>query len=82
MKREVEREIRLPAFALEPGELELLWQRMQQLFTANTPKKEAIALSLSSERLHFDSLGELKAYTQIRGRVTNFSLSLSQGKSL
>jgi hypothetical protein len=42
MKREVEREIRLPAFALQLGELELLWQRMQQLFQSADPKKEAI----------------------------------------
>lgn len=78
MKREVEREIRLPAFALQLGELELLWQRMQQLFESADPKKEAIDFSLPSERLHFDSLEELKAYTQIRGRVTNFTLTISQ----
>jgi hypothetical protein len=45
MKREVEREIRLPAFALQLGELELLWQRMQQLFESADPKKEAIDFS-------------------------------------
>lgn len=79
MKREVEREVRLPAFALQMGELELLWQRMQQLFEREGVRKESIDLSLPSERLHFDSIEELKEYTSLRGQVTNFSLRMSQG---
>jgi len=79
MKREVEREIRLPAFSLELGEIELLWQRMQKIFNSEKPLHESIELSLPSERLNFDSLVELKDYAQIRGRFTNFSLSISQG---
>jgi hypothetical protein len=81
MKREVEREVRLPAFALQMGEMELLWQRMQQLFESTMTRKESIELSLPSERIQFDSLDELKAYKQIRGRVTNFTLRISQGST-
>lgn len=81
MKREVEREVRLPAFALQIGELELLWQRMQQVFESADNREDSIDLSLPSERLHFDSIDELKAYNQVRGRVTNFSLRMSQGST-
>ena len=76
MKREIEREVRLPAFALQVGELELLWQRMHQMFEPGSIGKESIDLSLPSERLHFDSLEELRSYKQMRGRVTNFSLRI------
>lgn len=79
MKRKVEREIRLPAFVLHMSELELLWERVQQLFEGSNTRKESIDLSLPSERLQFDSLDELKAYRQLHGRVTNFALRISQG---
>lgn len=79
MKRELEREERLPAFNLEPGELELLWERMLMSFdTSNALSTSLIKLSLPSEKLEFNSFTELKKYGQVRGRVTNFSLHISQ----
>lgn len=83
MKREIEREERLPAFNLDTGELELLWKRLLALFDGKDNIATSIKLSLPSERLQFDSIAELKDYAQIRGRITNFSLSLSQqGRSI
>lgn len=78
MKREVEREVRLRAFDLTLGDLELLWGRMLQLFEGSEAIEATIALSLPSEKLAFQSLDELKAYDPIRGRVTSFRLELRQ----
>ena len=83
MKREIEREERLPAFDLQLGELELLWARLLELFDSNDKIISSITLSLPSEKLQFDSMAELKDYGKIRGRVTNFSLKASQrGRSV
>lgn len=79
MKREVEREVRLSAFNLHMGDLELLWGRVVQLFEPTEKIKTSISLSLPSERLEFDSFEEMKQYRQLRGRVTNFSIEASQG---
>jgi hypothetical protein len=79
MKREVEREVRLPAFSLERGELELLWNRITQLFTGEGSVRKSIALSLPGERLEFESMEELRQYAELRGRATNFSIFASRG---
>lgn len=78
MKREVEREIRLPAFDLHVGELEQLWNKVIQLLDVKENIQASINLSLPSEKLQFNSVAELKDYGKIRGRVTNFSLKASQ----
>lgn len=80
MKRELEREERLPAFDVAAGDLELLWQRMSTLFDASQKVESSIDLSLRAEKLQFDSIEELKAYGQVKGRVTNFTLRMRQGK--
>lgn len=82
MKREVEREIRLSAFELERGDMELLWQRMLALFDTVSPIRSKISLSLASERLTFDSMQELIDYQALRGQVTKFSLEISQGQRM
>jgi hypothetical protein len=69
MKREVEREIRLPAFALTLGELELLWKRIRELFDDDIACTEEIALAFPSERIRFDSFEELKGYDRLRGQT-------------
>ena len=79
MKREVERKKKLPAFSLGMGELEVLYGRLLELF--DTPGKVYISISikLPSENLQFKNIEELKQYAQLRGRITKFSLYLSQG---
>jgi hypothetical protein len=79
MKRELEREKRLPAFNLQLGDLELLWERMLELFDPAKSLNTTLKLSLPSEKLEFESVDELRGYTALRGRVTNFSLRMSQG---
>jgi hypothetical protein len=79
MKREVEREIRLPAFALSLGELELLWKRMGEVFTGDDKVRKSLSFSIPNESLEFDSIDELRAYPALRGQVTNFSVSMSRG---
>jgi hypothetical protein len=78
MKIEVEREIRLPAFDLERGDLELLLQRMTALFENGASLRMSISLSLPSQRLTFDSIQEFNDYQPLRGQVTNFSLDMRQ----
>lgn len=80
MKREIERELRLPAFELNMGELELLWQKTIALFDPSQPIRASINLSLPNEKIEFDSIDELKSYSELRGRVVNFSIHTSQGK--
>lgn len=79
MKREVEREVRLPAFALVMGEFELLFQRMVDVFADSKPTQQKISLSVPNESLQFESVLELREYKELRGRITNFSISMSCG---
>lgn len=71
--------MRLSAFELERGDVELLWQRMLALFDAGSAIRSKISLTLPSERLTFDSIEELTGYQSLRGRVTKFSLEMRQG---
>lgn len=79
MKREVQRQERLPAFNLPSTELDLLWQRMEELFDGDPPVWRKLKLKLPNERLQFEDLAELKAYGRVRGRVTQFDLEFAQG---
>lgn len=79
MKREVLREVRLPAFSLGRGELELLCNRMKSLFETTEESKLTINLSLPNEKLRFDSLEEFTSYNSLRGRVLDFSIKAERG---
>ncbi len=79
MKREILREIRLPAFSLGRGELELLCKRMESLFDPSEGSRLTINLSLPSEKLRFDSLEEFTSYDDLRGRVLDFSIKAAGG---
>lgn len=82
MKREVEREVRLSAFELERGDMELLWQRMLALFDSAFPIRSKISISLASERLTFDTMQELIDYKALRGQVTKFTFEIRQGQRM
>lgn len=79
MKRDVERRKKLPAFSLGIGELEILWKRLLALFENPDKVHGQIEITLPTETLKFDNLEELKRYTQLRGRIMNFSIYVSQG---
>ena len=78
MKREIAREERLPAFDLSVPDLQSWWERMVGLFDASQKLQASIDLSLPFEKLQFDSLEELLAYGQVKGRVTDFTLRIRQ----
>ena len=80
MKKEVEREIELQAFDLELGDLELLWDRMLLLFQDGNDLSATLTMSLPGERLEFNSIGELRDYNGLRGRICKFTIRMSQGK--
>lgn len=78
MKREVSREKVLPAFLIGIGDLELLWGRLLDLFDRPEEVNCTLDITLPSESLEFNSVAELKSYSALQGRVTNFKFWLSQ----
>jgi hypothetical protein len=76
MKREVEREKKLPAFSLTLGELETLWGRLQGLFEGQNIYT-SLTITFAKEKLEFKNVEELKQYNDLKGRITDFSLLLS-----
>jgi len=81
MKREVERERKIPAFSIGVGELEVLWGRMVALFDNAEEVYGSIAITLPSEKLEFRNIEEFKQYPNLKGRITDFSVWLSQSHS-
>lgn len=78
MKREVNREKRLPAFSIGIDELEILWGRLTALFDGSETIYCSIKISLPSEEIEFNTIEELRRYPQLKGKLTKFSLWLSQ----
>jgi len=76
MKREVEREKKIPAFSINLGELEALWERLLALFNNTENVYGSIEIALSKEKLEFDNIEELKEYPDLKGKITDFSISL------
>lgn len=79
MKREVEREQKLPAFEIGIAELEVLHDRLLALFPQPEEVHCSIDITLKSEKLEFESVAELKKYESLKGAITKFSLWLSCG---
>ena len=52
---------------------------MQGVFDSATQVTTSIEFSMPDEKFQFDSIDELKSYRQIKGRVTNFAIRISQG---
>jgi hypothetical protein len=78
MKREVSREKALPAFSLELDDLELLQDRLLELFSQESTVSCSIDLKLKRETLEFTNVEELRSYKSLRGRVTDFRLLIYQ----
>ena len=79
MKREVEREQKLPSFRIGVAELEVLFDRLLALFPEPEDVHCSIDITLKSEKLEFESVAELKRYESLKGEITKFSLWLSRG---
>jgi hypothetical protein len=78
VKKEVERERKLPAFSLSIGELEALWVRLTALFDDPDNIFTSVVIRLPSEELKFKNLEELRQYLGLPSRVTNFYIWLAQ----
>lgn len=78
VKREVNRERKLPAFSLSVGELEVLWSRLAALFNDSVELYASIDIRLPSEQLEFSNIEELRQYERLPARVTNFTVTLAQ----
>ena len=79
MKREVSRKKVLPAFSITVGDLDALWTRLAALFEKPEDVYARLDVDQPSEKLEFKSIEDLKQYPRVRGRLTKFSLWLSQG---
>lgn len=79
MKREVEREQKLPSFRIGVAELEVLFDRLLALFPEPDEVHTSVDITLKSEKLEFDNVAELKQYGLLKGEITKFSLWISQG---
>lgn len=77
MKREVERKQQLPAYSLTVAQLEVLIERLRVLFPEPEETRCHVDIKLKSEKLTFDSVEELKSYSLLRGRITDFSIWVS-----
>lgn len=77
MKRKVERKQLLPGFMLTIDQLEVLIARLCVLFPASDRVGFSISIKLKSESIDFESIEELRAYSQLPSRVTNFSIWVS-----
>ena len=80
MKREVKRSKNLQAFIIGIGELEILIGRLLVLFEIPEKVYISIDVTLPTEKLDFKNIDEMKQYAQLRGRITEFSLHLSQNE--
>ncbi len=81
MKKEIDRQRKLPGFSIGVGDLELLWNRMLALFDNEERIFQSLKIELRSETLGFNSVEELKRYGELKGQVSSFSIWLS-GKDM
>lgn len=78
MKREVQRERKIPAFSISVGELEVLRNKLASLFARPEEVYCSINIELSNETLEFRNIEELKEYSELKGVIAKFSFVLSQ----
>ena len=76
MKREVERIKKMPSFSITVGELEELWNRIVPMLDSDS-NRFSLDIDLPSEHLEFDSISELRDYSNLPDQLTKFSLYFS-----
>jgi hypothetical protein len=79
MKREVTRKKNLPAFHLDMAELELLWNKVIQLFDAPEQVYVSLSFEMKGEKFDFNNIDELRTYQGLPVTLKRFSLWFSQG---
>ena len=78
MKREVNRERRLPAFRIDVADLGVLWQRCVALFARPEDVRAHCIVTLPGETLKFQSLEEITAFKELPTQCTRFELWFHQ----
>lgn len=76
MKREVERTKKLPSFSIRIGDLEVLWNKLSDLFDTDDIYG-SINIKLTYEKFTFKNIEELKECNDLPDKVLSFSLYLS-----
>ena len=79
MKREVERDKNLPSFEMDVVEFGVLIDRLIALFDEPENVHSSIDFKLKNESLEFESVEEIQNYKELKGKVTNIRVWLSQG---
>lgn len=75
MKREVRRDVILPAFSIGIAELELIWARLEPIFAGLEQVNFYVVVEFEhGEKLVLESLGELRNTKYPRTETTSFSL--------
>ncbi len=74
MKRQITRERKLPAFSLSAGELELLWDKLLNLFDQPDAVYRSLEIQLPNEELSFTDVKELLQYNQLPAKLNRFTL--------
>ncbi len=76
MKREVKRKKKLPSFAIDIGELEVLWNKLYSLFDTQD-LHGSIHVEFPLEKIKFENIDKLKKYNGLPDKITSFSISVS-----
>lgn len=68
----------MPSFSITVGELEELWNRIVPMLDSDS-NRFSLDIDLPSEHLEFDSISELRDYSNLPDQLTKFSLYFSGG---
>lgn len=78
MKQEITRERHLPVFEIGIPELESLEAKLRPHFPAEECKT-SITVEFKNNKIHFDSIAELKAHQHLPDQITTFYLWMGSG---
>lgn len=79
VRREVSRKRVLPTFRIDVAELQLLWDRLFDLFAEKDKVYGSITVELGNEKFDCEHPSDLLACSDLPATVKNFSLHLSHG---
>lgn len=77
VRREVSRKRVLPTFRIDVAELQLLWDRLLDLFAEKDKVLASITVELGNEKFDFERPSDLLTCSDLPATVKNFSLYLS-----
>jgi hypothetical protein len=81
MKKEIVKSATAPAFSVDLAELEVLEERVLELFGADDRAMVSIDFCINNETLKFSSVDDLKEYSDLSGNVPEFNFYIGSGLS-